>query len=85
MKAKIGQPHSGQGVVEFADVLVYLLLLIVGDKRHYVESGRIADNRKIAGLVDEYAQCSAASVYALENRERRCARRSRRRTFSASR
>ena len=85
MKAKIGKPHSGQGVVEFADILVYLLLLIVGDKRHYVESGRIADNWKIAGFVDEYAQCSAASVHALENRERRCARRSRRRTFSASR
>ena len=71
MKAKIGKPHSGQGIVEFADLFGYLFLLVVGDKRHYVESGRVAGKWEIAGFVNEYAQCSV-SVHVLKARAAVC-------------
>lgn len=43
-------------LIEFVYGFLYVLLLIVGDKRYNVEARRIVGNRKIAGLVNEYAQ-----------------------------
>ena len=43
----------------FVDGFLYVLLLIVGDKRYNVEARSIVGNRKIAGLVNEYAQSRA--------------------------
>ena len=56
MEAKIWEPHSGKGFIEFANGFLYALLLIVGDERYNIETGRIVGNREIAGLVNEYAQ-----------------------------
>jgi hypothetical protein len=56
MEAKVRKPHSGKGLIEFVYGFLYVLLLIVGDKRYNVEARRIVGNRKIAGLVNEYAQ-----------------------------
>ena len=56
MEAKVREPHSGKRFIEFADGFIYALILIVGDERYNIEAGRIVGNRKIAGLVDEYAQ-----------------------------
>ena len=43
-------------LIEFVYGFLYVLLLIVGDKRYNVEARSIVGNRKIAGLVNEYAQ-----------------------------
>ena len=56
MEAKVRKPHSGKGLIEFVYGFLYVLLLIVGDKRYNVEARSIVGNRKIAGLVNEYAQ-----------------------------
>ena len=59
MEAKVRKPHSGKGLIEFVYGFLYVLLLIVGDKRYNVEARSIVGNRKIAGLVNEYAQSRA--------------------------
>ena len=59
MEAKVRKPHSGKGFIEFVYGFLYVLLLIVGDKRYNVEARSIVGNRKIAGLVNEYAQSRA--------------------------
>ena len=56
METKVREPHSGKRFIEFADGFIYALILIVGDERYNIEARRIVGNRKIAGLVDEYAQ-----------------------------
>jgi hypothetical protein len=71
MKAKVWKTHSGKGRVKFADRLLYVLLLIVGDERYNIETRRIVGNRKIAGLVNEYTQ-SRISVHVYKARAAGC-------------
>ena len=71
MEAKVWKTHPCKGLVEFVDGFRDALLLIVGDERYNVETRCIIGNRKIAGLVDEYAQ-SRIFVHAYKARAAGC-------------
>ena len=71
MEKKVWKPHSSKGLIKFADEFLYALMLIVGDERYNVETRRIVGNRKIAGLVNEYAQ-SRVFIHACKARAAGC-------------